>query len=94
MRFEQFVDLFLRAFGDLPVLADALQNDIRAEVGSQNDDGILEIHRPSLRIGDPPVVEHLQEDVEHVRMRLFDLVEEHHGIRLSPDRFGELTAVL
>jgi len=32
--------------------------------------------------------QNLQEHVHHVRMGLFDFVEEHDGIRLAPDLFG------
>src|SRR5204862_7346876 len=40
-----------------------------------------------------PVVEHLQQHVEHVRMRLLDLVEEHDGVRASPYLLGEEPAL-
>src|SRR2546422_8564010 len=35
-----------------------------------------EIHRPALRIGEATVVENLQQNVEHIRMRFLDLVEQ------------------
>ena len=34
----------------------------------------------TLPVGEPPVVEHLKEDVEGLRVGLFDLVEEHDGV--------------
>ena len=35
----------------------------------------------ALAVGEPPVVEHLQQHVEHVRVRLLDLVEQDHASR-------------
>ena len=35
-----------------------------------------------------------KQHVEHIRMRLFDLVEQHHGIRPPPNLLGELPAFL
>ena len=46
----------------------------------------------ALPVGQPAVVEHLQQDVEHVRMSLLDLVEQHDGVRTTPHRLGELAA--
>ena len=41
-----------------------------------------------------PVVQHLQQDVEHVRVRLLDLVEQDHGVGLAAHLLGELPALL
>ena len=46
----------------------------------------------ALPVGQPAVVEHLQQDVEHVRMRLLDLVEQDDLIGPAPHRFGERAA--
>ena len=47
-----------------------------------------------LPVREAAVVEHLQQDVEHVRMRLLDLVEQHHLIGPAAHRFGERAALL
>ena len=47
-----------------------------------------------LRIGDATVVEHLQQHVEHVRMRLLDFVEQNHRVRLPPHGLGQLPAFI
>ena len=86
-----FVFRFLR---DLARRRDAVQDRLRAEVGGQDDDGVLEVHGPALRVGDAAVVEDLQEDVEHVRMRLFDLVKEDDGVRTAADGLSQLAALL
>ena len=57
-------------------------------------DGVLEVHRPPLAVGQPPVVEELQHHVQHFRMRFLDLVEQDNGVGAAPDRLGELTGLL
>ena len=42
-------------------------------------DGVLEVHRPALAVGQPAIVQQLQHDVQHLGVRLFDLVEQHDG---------------
>ena len=66
---------------------------VRPDVRGHDDDGILEIHRAALVVGQAAVVKHLQQDVEHIRVGFFDLVQQYHGIGLSPDRFGQLPAL-
>ena len=52
----------------------------------------FEIDRPPLRVGDAAIIEHLQQNVEYIRMRLFDFVEEDDRIRLPADRLRQLAA--
>ncbi len=66
----------------------------RAEVARHDHDGVGEVDRAPLTVGEPAVVHELQQDVEHVRVRLLDLVEQDHRVRPAPDRFGELSAFL
>ena len=40
------------------------------------------------------MIHHLQQDVEDVRMRLFDLVQQQHAMRLLADGFGEQAALV
>ena len=65
-----------------------------AEVRGHDDDGVLEVDRAALRVGEAAVLEDLEQDVEHVGMGLLDLVEEHHGERLAAHRLGELAALV
>ena len=67
---------------------------VRADVGRHDDDGVLEVDRPAVRIGQSAVVEDLEQDVEHVGVSLFDLVEQHDGIGLAAHLFGQLSALV
>src|SRR5882724_8277576 len=69
-----------------------LPEDMAAEVGGHDHDGVAEVHRAALAVGEPPVVEHLQQHVEDVRVRLLDLVEEDDRVRAATDGLGELAA--
>ena len=68
--------------------------NVAADVRRHDDDGVAEVHRAALRVREPAVVEDLQQDVEHVRMRLLDLVEQDDRVRAAAHRLGELPAFL
>ena len=65
----------------------------RAEVRRHDDDGVGEVHRAALAVGQAPVVEELQQDVPDLGVGLLDLVEQHDAVRAAPHRLGELPAV-
>src|SRR5437588_7528354 len=71
-----------------------LLNLPRAEVRGHNQDGVLEVNRAPLRVGEPSVVENLQEHVENVRVRLLYLVEEDDAVGAASDGLGQLPALL
>ena len=64
-----------------------------AEVGGHDDDGVLEVDHPALRVGQATFLEDLQQAVEDVGVGLLDLVEEHHGERLAAHLLGELATL-
>ncbi len=64
------------------------------DVGGHDDDGVLEIHRPPLPVREPAVIQDLQQDVEHVRVSLLDLVEQDHGIGPAAHRFGQVAPLV
>src|SRR3954468_23695634 len=73
-------EMLAQRIGDLcfdhrPVLACMFEDVGAANVRRHDDDRISEIDRPTLRIRKPAVVQNLKQDVEHVRVRLLDLVE-------------------
>ena len=50
-------------------LSAASMSAARADVAGHDDDRVLEVDRPALPVGQASVVEHLQQDVEDVRVR-------------------------
>ena len=64
------------------------------EVGGHDEQGVLEIHRPALVVGQTTIVQHLKQDVEHIRMRLLDFIEQDDGIWFAPYRLSELSALI
>jgi hypothetical protein len=67
---------------------------VAAGVGGHDDDRIGKGDHPAVGIGDLALVEDLKQDIHDVRMRLFDLVEQDHGIRLAAHFFGELAGLV
>jgi hypothetical protein len=45
-------------------------------------------------VGQLAVIHHLQQDVEQVRMRLLDLVEQQHAVRMLIDAIGQQPALV
>ena len=84
----------LRRVGDAAVGADALEQVLAAQVAREDDYRVLEVHRAALRVRYAAVVEDLQQDVEDVRVRLLDLVEEDDGVRRAAHGLGELAALV
>src|SRR5262249_3288798 len=70
-----------------------LADQARTQVGRHDQDGVLEVHHVPEGVTQPSVVEHLEQHVEHVRMRLLDLVEEHDRVRAPPHLLGEEAAL-
>ncbi len=67
---------------------------VGAGVGGHDDDHVAEIRLAAVVVGERAVVHHLQQDVEDVRVRLLDLVEQQHAVRMLGDRLGELPALV
>ena len=97
---DHAADLGVRAPGALARLlretetAAAVRDGLRADVRGHDDDRVAEVHLPPERIRELAVLHDLQQEVEHILVRLFDLVEEHDGIRLAAHLFRELAALL
>ena len=71
-----------------------LGQEARADVRRHDDDGVLEIDGIAETIGQMPILEDLQQDVVHIRMGLFDFVEQNDGIRIPLYTLGKLAAFL
>src|ERR1017187_5968893 len=63
-----------------------------ADVRGHDDDGVLEVDRVAEAVGQLAVFKNLQEDVEDIRMRLLDFVEQDDGVGGTLHAFGELAA--
>ena len=59
-----------------------INNCLGACIGCHDDHRIAKVHFPSLGIGDMAIIQHLQQDVEYIRMRLFNLVKQDDRIRM------------
>ncbi len=72
-----------------------VDQELAAQIRREHEDGVAEVDRSTLPVGEPAVVEHLQQHIEHFRMRLLDLVEEgDHRIGAPPHGLRQLTALL
>jgi hypothetical protein len=47
-----------------------VDEELRAKVGGHHEDDVAEVDRATLPVGEPPVVEHLKQDVEGLRVGL------------------------
>ena len=65
-----------------------------SKVRRHDDDGVLEIDRPPLAVGEAAVIEQLEQHVQHFGMRLFDLVEQHDRVGTAAHRFRQLSGLL
>src|SRR5262245_6300338 len=63
-----------------------------ADVRRHDHDRVPEVDLAPLRVGQLSVLEDLEEDVEHVRVGLLDLVQKDDRVRLPADGLGQLAA--
>ena len=47
-----------------------------ADVGSHDDYRVFEIDGAPMAVGKAPVIENLQQDIEHILVRFLDLIEQ------------------
>ena len=66
----------------------------RPQVAGHDDDCVPEIHRPTVAVGQPAILQDLQQDVEHVRVGLLNFVEENHPVGTAAHRLGQLAALV
>ena len=72
----------------------AVTQMLRPRIRRHDDDRVVEIHGAALSIRQTTIVEHLQQDVEHIAVCLLDLIEKHDGIRFAAHRVRELASLL
>ena len=71
-----------------------LGNISSTDIGCHDDHRILEIDDPPVIVGQVSFVKHLKQDVEHIRVCLFDFVQQNDRIRLPPNRLCERARIL
>ncbi len=71
-----------------------VDEELRAQVRRQDQDGVPEVDGASLAVGQPAVVEDLEEDVEDARVSLLHLVEQDDRVRTPAHSLGELSALV
>src|SRR3712207_9385494 len=75
--------------------SDLVPRDLRGpDVRGHDHDAVPEVDRAALRVGQAPVLQDLQEDVEDVRVGLLDLVEQEHAVRLAAHGLRQLAALV
>ena len=60
--------------------AQAAYPALRACIGGHYDDGVFEIYHPALGVSDTTVIQHLQQDIQHIRVGLFQFIKQNDGI--------------
>jgi hypothetical protein len=63
-------------------------------IGGHDQDHVAEIDLLAVVVGQLAVIHHLQQDVEQVRMRLLDLVEQQHAVGMLIDAIGQQPALV
>ena len=59
-----------------------------------DQDGVAEVDGTALAVGEAAVLEHLQEHVEHLSVRLLDLVEQDDRVRTAAHGLRQLAALV
>ena len=65
-----------------------------ARIGRHDQDDVAEVDLLAVVVGQLAVIHDLQQDVEQVRMRLLDLVEQQHAMRMLVDAIGQQAALV
>ena len=69
-----------------------LYDPLGADIGRHDDHSVLEIDLMPLGVCYMAFIEDLQQDIEDVPVRFFDLVKEDHAVGVPSDLFRELAA--
>ena len=77
--------------GDGDTTGDVLNLSVDAQVGSEDDHGLGEVDGFPPTVGQPTVIEHLEELVKDPFVRLLDLIEEHNAERSLSDRVRQFS---
>jgi hypothetical protein len=65
-----------------------------SRVGGHDDDHMAEIRLAPVVVGQRAVIHDLQQQIEHIRMRLFDFIEQQHAVRMLGNGLGQQSALI
>src|SRR5947209_3025785 len=88
LRLEMLMQDLRNSFAHLAIVVFDFPNLARAEIRRHDQNRVLEMNCASLRISQSPVVENLQQHIEHIRMRLLDFVEKDDRVGTTTNSFG------
>ena len=71
-----------------------LLDHLRTDVRGHDDQCVLEINGAALGIGEAPVFQQLQKQIEHIRVSLFDFIKKNHGVRPASHRLRQLPSFI
>ena len=97
MIFEQIFDNALRlGEGFVRDEADfrARENFLRTEIARHDDNRVFEVDDAPLAVGQPAVVENLQQHIENIAVSLFNLVKQNHAVGSAANGFCKLSALV
>ncbi len=92
--FQRPHGLIPRLLGDILAEAERRGGSVRTGVGGHHNDGIFKVDLPSVRVRNPPVVQNLEQGIEHIGMCLFNLVQQNHGVGAATDFLGQLPRLI
>ena len=69
-------------------------DELAADVRGHDQNRVVEVHDPPGIVGEPAILQDLQQDVEHIGVGLLDLVEQDNPIGPATHRLGELAPLL
>ena len=64
------------------------------DIGGHDDDCILKVNRSAIIVSKTSLIQHLQQDIEHIRVSFFNFVQQHYGIRFPAYLLSQLSAFL
>mmetsp|Transcript_40637 Transcript_40637/g.96547 ORF Transcript_40637/g.96547 Transcript_40637/m.96547 type:complete len:439 (+) Transcript_40637:40-1356(+) len=71
-----------------------LEHAPASQVAGQNEHRVLEADDPALTVGDAPIIEDLEHDIEDVAVGLLHLIKQDDAVGPPADVLGQLTALL
>ena len=91
---ERFHEFFIDGFDRFVTVTAGIHDSVRADVGGHDHDGIFEVDDTALGVCQSTVIEHLEQDVEDVRVGFFDFIEKNDGVGMPANGLGQLSTFI